>query len=67
MPPALFGSVQKRIVRISLRACPERHRWRHPQSFVRAAQVVERDVQAHGRQVAVNLFGEAVAKAREPL
>jgi hypothetical protein len=28
---------------------------------MRAAEIVERDVQAHGGKVAVDLFGEAVA------
>ena len=32
-----------------------------------AAQVVEGDVQANGRQVAINLFREAVAEPRKTL
>lgn len=45
----------------------ERHRWRHPQGFVRAAQIVKRDVQADRRKVAIDLFREPVAEPREPL
>src|SRR6187455_1673299 len=33
---------------------------------MRAAQIIERDVQAHGCQVAVNPLAEAVCEAREP-
>jgi len=46
---------------------PERHSRRHPQCFMRAAEIVERDVQAHGGQVAIDLFAKAIAQSREPL
>ena len=45
---------------------PERHRWRHPQGFMRAAEIVERDVQAHGGKVAIDLFAKAVAQSSKP-
>ncbi len=28
---------------------PERHRWRHPQRFMRAAEIVKRDMKGNGR------------------
>src|SRR6185437_15123476 len=34
---------------------------------MRAAQIVERHVEAHGRQVAIDLFREAIAQPRKPL
>jgi hypothetical protein len=44
-----------------------RHCWRAAQSFMHAAEIVERDLQAHGRKVAVDLFAKAVAQPRGPL
>jgi hypothetical protein len=46
---------------------PKRHCWRHAQRLVRAAQIVERDVEADGRKVASQLLGKAIAKPRKPL
>ena len=34
---------------------------------MRAAEIVERDVQADGRQVAIDLFGKAVGEPGKPL
>src|SRR5262249_15499743 len=37
---------------------PKRHCWRHPQRLMRAAEIVERDVQRDRRKVAVQLFAK---------
>ena len=63
--------LQRRVDQVANRphaiSDPENHRWRHPQGFMRAAQIVERDVQAHSGKVAIDLFAKAVRQAREPL
>jgi hypothetical protein len=46
---------------------PEGHRRGHPQRLVRAAQIVKRNVQAHGRKVAIQLLAKAIAEPRKPL
>lgn len=45
----------------------ESHCWRRPQRFVRAAEIVERDVQAHSGKVTIDLFAKAVAQSGKPL
>jgi hypothetical protein len=46
---------------------PERHCWRHPQRFMCPTEIVERDVEANGGKVAIDLLAKAVAQSREPL
>jgi hypothetical protein len=37
---------------------PEDHCWRHPQRFMRAAEIVERDVQADRREMAIQFLAK---------
>jgi hypothetical protein len=46
---------------------PERHRWRHPQSFMCAAEIVERHVQANGGKVTIDLLAKSIAQSGKPL
>lgn len=63
--------LKRRLDQIANRPRPigdtERHCRGHPQGFMRAAQIVERDMKADGGEVAIDLLAEAIAEPRKPL
>jgi hypothetical protein len=61
------GGIKQIANRLHAIRNPKRHRWRAAQGLMYAAEIMERDVKAHGGKVRILLLAKAVAQPRELL
>ena len=59
------GGIQEVADRPDATGNAERDRWRGPQGFMHAAEIVMADVERHGRRMVLKLLAECVRQPRE--